>query len=469
MIKPSIKTITVRNLTTFLVALSIVILGIVALNFRYLSKEIVEDKALSIAELVKAGLTSHMKAEIMDKRDYFLKELQSLDEVEYLVVARSPEVIEQFGFGPVPERMSYADTEKAFSSKEPVFTLDEWRLDPKIYAAIPYVASKDGSLDCLGCHNVKEGTVLGVVCIELSLTNYRSMALKFMLGISFIAIIFGFLIVMNSSKTIQHLIKEPLESLIDKAQGAYFERRPVSYDDFDSFEFECVAKEINIFNDNIIHNQEIIKKKNEELVSLNFEIEDTLKETIFTMGVIEEKRSKETSNHTIRVTKYCKLLAEKLGLAEKKIDILAAAAPLHDIGKLGIPDSVLMKPGKLTDDEYETMKSHPEIGFAMLRHSERDILKAAAIIAYEHHEKWDGSGYPRGVRGEEIHIYGRIAALADVFDALSTKRVYKESWSIDDIKSVINGERGKHFDPHLVDIFVEHLDEFVEIREKYQS
>jgi len=290
-----------------------------------------------------------------------------------------------------------------------------------------------------------------------------------MLGISLIAIIFGFLIIMNSSKTIQKVIKEPLESLIDKAQAAYFERRPVNYDDFDSFEFECVAKEINIFNDNIIHNQEIIKKKNEELISLNFEIEDTLKETIFTMGVIEEKRSKETSNHTIRVTKYCHLLAEKLGLSEKKIDILVAATPLHDIGKLGIPDSILMKPGKLTKDEYETMKSHPEIGFAMLRHSERDILKAAAIIAYEHHEKWDGSGYPRGVKGEDIHIYGRIVAMADVFDALSTKRVYKESWSIDDIKSVIKGERGKHFDPHLVDVFVENIDGFVKIREEYHT
>lgn len=469
MTKPSIKTLTVRNLTTFLVALSVVIIGIVALNFRYLSKEIVEDKALSIAELVKAGLTSHMKAGIMDKRGYFLKELQSLDEVAFLTVVRSPEMIEQFGPGISTLRESFAEVDQAFSRKEAVFTLDEWRKDPKIYAAIPYLASKQGELNCLGCHNVAEGTVLGVVCVELNLASYRFMALKFMAGISLIAIIFGLLIIVNSSKTIQHVITEPLESLIDKAQGAYFERRPVNYDDFDSFEFECVAKEINIFNDNIIHNQEIIKKKNEELLSLNFEIEDTLKETIFTMGVIEESRSKETSNHTIRVRKYCRLLAEKLGMSDKKIDILAAASPLHDIGKLGIPDSILLKPEKLTKGEYETMKSHPEIGFAMLRHSERDILKAAAIIAYEHHEKWDGSGYPRGVKGKDIHIYGRIVALADVFDALSTKRVYKESWSIDDTKSVIKGERGQHFDPHLVDIFVENIDGFVKIRDEYHT
>jgi len=107
---------------------------------------------------------------------------------------------------------------------------------------------------------------------------------------------------------------------------------------------------------------------------------------------------------------------------------LMLATMLHDIGKLGIPDSILLKPGKLTEEEYEIMKNHPGIGYAMLVHSKRDILQAASVIAYQHHEKWDGTGYPRGLKGEEIHIYGRIIALADVFDSLSFDRVYRDSW-----------------------------------------
>jgi response regulator RpfG family c-di-GMP phosphodiesterase len=136
---------------------------------------------------------------------------------------------------------------------------------------------------------------------------------------------------------------------------------------------------------------------------------------------------------------------------------------MHDIGKIGIPDSVLPKPGKLTAEEFEVMKEHARIGSDIFKKSKRPLMQTASIIAHEHHEKWNGSGYPRGLSGENIHIYGRITALVDVFDALSCERVYKKAWPMEKIIDLIREERGKHFDPKLVDIFIENLDQFMEI------
>ena len=126
---------------------------------------------------------------------------------------------------------------------------------------------------------------------------------------------------------------------------------------------------------------------------------------------------------------------------------------MHDIGKVGIPDSILKKPAKLNDEEKTIMHTHAELGYKMLNSSERTLLKSAAIVAYEHHEKWNGSGYPRGLKGDEIHIYGRITAIADVFDALGSERVYKKAWDDEKIFRLFKEESGKQFDPHLVDIF----------------
>jgi response regulator RpfG family c-di-GMP phosphodiesterase len=187
------------------------------------------------------------------------------------------------------------------------------------------------------------------------------------------------------------------------------------------------------------------------------------------MGVVEEQRSKETADHTRRVTEYCNILATRFGLSEHDIEMITAAAPLHDIGKLGIPDSILLKPGKLTDDEFDVIKNHTVIGHAMLVHSKREILKAAAIIASQHHEKWDGSGYPQGLAGEDIHIYGRVAALADVFDALTSDRVYRKAMPDEEVLALIKREKGKHFDPVLVDLFFADLDTFMVIKETYRD
>lgn len=202
-------------------------------------------------------------------------------------------------------------------------------------------------------------------------------------------------------------------------------------------------------------------------IHLTNEILDTQKEIIETLSEVIEKRSKETSAHVLRVAQVSRFLAIKTGLSEEEADKITMASPLHDIGKTGIPDAILLKPGKLTYEEYEIMKLHTEIGRDILGSSTRPLLKAGSIISYEHHEKWNGTGYPNGKKGEEIHIYGRITALADVFDALYHKRCYKEAWPLEKITKLIKDERGEHFDPELVDIFLGNIDEILETIKKF--
>lgn len=206
-----------------------------------------------------------------------------------------------------------------------------------------------------------------------------------------------------------------------------------------------------------------------EITTLNHEIEDTQREVVFTMGSIGESRSKETGNHVKRVAEYSKLLALYYGLDEEEAEMLKQASPMHDIGKVAIPDAVLNKPGRFDEEERRIMETHAALGYDMLKHSNRKLLQAAAIVAYEHHEKWDGSGYPRGLAGENIHIYGRITALADVFDALGSDRVYKKAWDDERIFTLFKEEKGAHFDPQLINIFFDHLDEFIAIRETFKD
>lgn len=212
-----------------------------------------------------------------------------------------------------------------------------------------------------------------------------------------------------------------------------------------------------------------IRKDVTELFDLHKEMEETQKEIIYKMGEIGESRSKETGNHVKRVAEYSRLFAFYYGLPKDDIDTLFIASPMHDIGKVGIPDNVLKKPGKLDDEEFEVMKTHAMIGYEILKNSQRKVLKAAAIVAKEHHEKWNGRGYPEGTSGEDIHIFGRITAIADVFDALGSSRCYKDAWKDEDIFDLIKKERGEHFDPKLVDIFFKHKNQFLKIRDKYQD
>lgn len=204
-----------------------------------------------------------------------------------------------------------------------------------------------------------------------------------------------------------------------------------------------------------------------DIYNLKQEIVETQKEVVFTMGAIGETRSKETGNHVKRVAGYSRILAKYSNLSIEEMELLVDASPMHDIGKIAIPDNILNKPAKLSDEEFKIMKTHAELGYTMLNHSSRPLLKTAAIIALEHHERWDGKGYPQYLKGEEISIQGRITALADVFDALGSQRCYKDAWSDEDIYEYFKQEKGSQFDPNLVDIFFEHLDEFLLIREKF--
>lgn len=204
-----------------------------------------------------------------------------------------------------------------------------------------------------------------------------------------------------------------------------------------------------------------------EAMLVNIEIEETQKEILFKMGEIGEGRSKETGAHVKRVAEYAKLLALKAGLDEDEAELIKVASPMHDIGKVGIPDAILNKPGKLSTEEFQLIKNHSKIGYDLLKSSKRSILQAAAIIAEQHHERWDGKGYPNGRSGEDIHLYGRIVAVVDVFDALASHRPYKEAWELDRILTYFREERGKHFDPMLVDMFLRNVEAFVKIKEQY--
>ena len=220
-------------------------------------------------------------------------------------------------------------------------------------------------------------------------------------------------------------------------------------------------------NDNLVEIMVVMNDITDVIVAQN-EIENAQRDIVYAMGAIAETRSKETGNHVKRVAEYSKLLAMHYGLDKKTSKLLKMASPMHDIGKVGIPDSILNKPGKLTDDEWKIMKTHSTLGYQMLKHSKREILKTAAIVSHTHHEKWNGKGYPKGLQAEEIHIFGRITALADVFDALGSDRCYKKAWEDEKIFQLIKNESGKHFDPKLVSIFFEHLDDFLSIRSQFK-
>jgi response regulator RpfG family c-di-GMP phosphodiesterase len=200
-----------------------------------------------------------------------------------------------------------------------------------------------------------------------------------------------------------------------------------------------------------------------ENVQLQIELEDTQREIVHRLSEAVEQRSTETGNHVRRVSAICYLLANVYGLSANDAEVLKHAAPLHDVGKVGIPDNILNKPGKLIDGEWDIMKTHAIKGYEILKDSKRPIIKAGAVIALDHHERWDGLGYPSGKKGGEIHIYGRISALADVYDALRHSRCYKEAWSVEKVVEYIKEEKGKHFEPRLVDLFVLHIDELEKI------
>jgi putative two-component system response regulator len=225
-------------------------------------------------------------------------------------------------------------------------------------------------------------------------------------------------------------------------------------------------------NINSYHAKQLLKQSNIDLevkshyekIRLTTELEDNQKEMIWILTELMEATSDETGKHIRRVAEISALLARyHPSLSSDDETVLYHASPMHDIGKMTIPQEILHKPGRYTEEEFEIMKKHTTNAYHLLSKSDRKLLKAAATIAYEHHEKWNGSGYPRGLKGHEIHIYGRVVALADVFDALTHVRSYKTAWKIEEAVTYIKEHSETQFDPQLVSILVDHVDEFVAI------
>lgn len=197
------------------------------------------------------------------------------------------------------------------------------------------------------------------------------------------------------------------------------------------------------------------------------ELRKTRLQVVQRLGMAAEYRDEETGSHILRMSHMSALLARASGWNEAECELMLNASPMHDIGKIGIPDAILLKPGKFEPAEWEVMKTHAAIGGKLLEGDDSDLMRMAQEIAISHHEKWDGSGYPCGLSGEAIPQAGRIAALADVFDALTSVRPYKKAWTVEAAVEMIKENRGTHFDPKLVDVFLQNLPEILKIRERF--
>jgi putative two-component system response regulator len=221
--------------------------------------------------------------------------------------------------------------------------------------------------------------------------------------------------------------------------------------------------------------QEVLRQTKELLDTIGrlerteMRIRRSQEETIYRLARAAEFRDNETGRHLQRMSHYSALLARKTGLDHDRCELIRVASPMHDIGKIGIPDNILYKNGKHTPDEFEVMKQHAEMGYTILKGSHSELLDTAAMIAWTHHEKWDGGGYPRKLAGEAIPFEGRVVAIADVFDALTSKRVYKPAFPLEKAQEIMNEGAGKHFDPHLLDLFWANLPEALEIKERYSD
>ena len=223
-----------------------------------------------------------------------------------------------------------------------------------------------------------------------------------------------------------------------------------------------------IFKDGKIIEFLTLRQEITDLVELENSLREAQQEIIINLGSIIKNKNGDLKTHIERVAEYSHILAKSYGLTAAHASAIKIASPMHDSGKIGISDEILDAPRKLTTEEFEIIKTHPEIGYSLFKNSKLEILKIAALISYHHHEKWDGSGYPQGLSEFEISIEGRIAAIADVFDALATHRVYKDDWTIDEIDEYFKKESGVSFDPDLINLYFKNKKQFINIMEKYK-
>lgn len=227
---------------------------------------------------------------------------------------------------------------------------------------------------------------------------------------------------------------------------------------------EAIVKVTNLLELRVVHRRNLEARN-----ILVREVEDAHLEVVRRLTMAAEYRDDDTGNHINRISHYCVVLGQAMGMDQHTVDLLSHASAMHDVGKIGIPDHILLKPGKLTPEEWEIMKSHTEIGARLLSGSRHELLQMAEVIARTHHEKWDGSGYPRGLAGEAIPLLGRLVAVCDVFDALTSERPYKKAWPVEDAVAEIQRSSGKHFDPAVVQVFMQNLNRLLEIKRTFAT
>ncbi len=236
---------------------------------------------------------------------------------------------------------------------------------------------------------------------------------------------------------------------------------------FQSLELLARVK-VQIENKRLKENlEELVEERTSELQKAMVIIQKSNLDLINRLGKAAEFRDNETGMHVIRMAHYSVVIGEALQLDKEKLELLLSASMMHDLGKIGIPDEILLKPAKLTPEEFQIMKSHTVIGSELLSKSDSELLQMAETIALAHHEKWDGSGYPKGLSGNDIPLVARIVAVADVFDALTSERPYKKAWTVEDSINLLQSEKGKHFEPKLVELFIDQLPKILEIRKKF--
>jgi len=255
-------------------------------------------------------------------------------------------------------------------------------------------------------------------------------------------------------------------------EGAYdFILKPIQLEHItksvmNGLEKKRLKEELRNYQKNL---EDLVEKRTSQINGTLKAIKESHLETINILANASEYRDDETGSHVLRISKYCEVLADALNLPKEQVWMITRASPLHDIGKIGVPDSILLKPAALTSAEFEIMKTHAEIGRQILKGTRSNLLKTASEIAVTHHEKWDGSGYPNRLRGESIPLAGRITALADVFDALTMKRVYKPPFSIEKSLSIMKEGSGTHFDPNLLKLFIENISAIESIYNTYKD
>lgn len=229
-------------------------------------------------------------------------------------------------------------------------------------------------------------------------------------------------------------------------------------------------KEKNVLlSDRAAHLESEVNKRTVRLREALELVKSASLDTILRLSMAAEYKDEDTGEHTKRIGHFSATIAKKLGLPDDEVETILYAAPMHDIGKIGIPDAILLKPGKLDKDEWNIMQTHTTIGGKILADSNINFIQLAYTAAMSHHEKWDGKGYPQGISGKDIPIIGRIVAVVDVFDALLSKRPYKQPFTLEKTLAIINEGKGNHFDPEIVDIFLENIDEMLDIRNKFKD